>query len=79
MNQNYIKLISIIFFTILLSVSLNAASKGKVSGGSMHEAPSWFKESFLEISDDIDEATENNKHVMLFMDLNGDYLEMMQL
>ena len=37
----------------------------------MHEAPEWFKESFLDMSDDIDEAKENNKHVMLFMDLNG--------
>lgn len=37
----------------------------------MHEAPSWFKESFLEIQDDVDEATEANKHVVLFFQLNG--------
>ena len=71
MNNNYFKLVNIVFITIFLSLNANAASKGKVTGGSMHEAPEWFKESFLDMSDDIDEAKDNNKHVMLFMDLNG--------
>ena len=71
MNNNYIKLLNIVFITIFLSLSANAAPKGKVTGGSMHEAPEWFKESFLDMSNDIDEAKDNNKHVMLFMDLNG--------
>ncbi len=44
---------------------------GVVSGGIVYETPSWFKESFLEIAEDIEEANEENKHVMLFMHLNG--------
>ncbi len=61
------------FITIfLLSVALShGASVGKFSGGSEHEVPSWFKQSFLDINEDVIEATKNNKHLMLFIDLDG--------
>ncbi len=52
----------------LTSLSYGA---GKVTGASEHEAPSWFKQSFLDISEDVDEATAKNKHLMLFIDLDG--------
>jgi thioredoxin-related protein len=45
--------------------------RGKLIGGVTHPAPDWFKESFLEIADDADEASESGKHLMLFFDLNG--------
>jgi thioredoxin-related protein len=45
--------------------------RGQVTGGVVHQAPSWFKQSFLEIADDVDEATEAGKHVLLFFQLNG--------
>ncbi len=47
------------------------AQEGKLKGGSMHETPEWFKESFLDISEDVAEAKANNKHFMVFMDLEG--------
>ena len=46
------------------------STRGKIVGGVAHSAPSWFKESFLEIADDVDEATANGKHVLLFFQLN---------
>jgi thioredoxin-related protein len=46
-------------------------ARGKVVGGVPHSAPDWFKESFLEIADDVDEASEAGKHVLLFFELNG--------
>jgi thioredoxin-related protein len=46
-------------------------ARGKVVGGVPHSAPNWFKESFLEIADDVDEASEAGKHVLLFFELNG--------
>lgn len=49
---------------------LNAAERGTIIGGVTHQAPSWFKESFLDIADDVDEAAEENKHVILFFQLN---------
>lgn len=47
-----------------------AAKRGVIKGGMPHEAPGWFKESFLDIQDDVDEATAENRHVMLFFQLN---------
>lgn len=44
---------------------------GKVVGGKMSEHPDWFKESFLDIAEDVSEAAESDRHVILFMHLNG--------
>ena len=63
------KWLQIALITVLLSsFSLGA---GKVSGGSMHEIPEWFKSSFLDMAEDTEEAAEENRHVMLFLDLDG--------
>ncbi len=59
---------------LALTPSLNAADssdRGKIVGGRAHALPDWFKESFLEIADDVDEAGEEGRHVLLFFDLNG--------
>ena len=58
----------------LCSLASNAAetsSRGQITGGVAHQAPGWFKESFLEIAEDVDEASEDGKHVLLFFQLNG--------
>ncbi|MCW9030840.1 MAG: thioredoxin fold domain-containing protein, partial [Gammaproteobacteria bacterium] len=36
-----------------------------------HDKPSWFKESFLDLRDDIQEATAKNKRVMLYFYQDG--------
>lgn len=67
------------YFTILLLTTVCAISNnsplhaetGKILGSKTSEHPDWFKESFLDITEDIEEATESNKHVMLFLHLNG--------
>jgi thioredoxin-related protein len=66
---------------ILLLIAITAISgpvftadsdtRGKIVGGVSHPLPAWFKESFLEIADDIDDANEAGKHLLLFFDLNG--------
>lgn len=53
------------------NVSADTPNRGSIKGGVVHAVPDWFKESFLEIQDDVDEATEANKHVLLFFQLNG--------
>lgn len=57
-------------FCLLLINPLHAAERGKLTGGVPHAAPDWFKESFLEIQDDVDEASSEGRHVMLFFQLN---------
>lgn len=60
--------ISLAFMT---QIQAETPTEGKVVGGVEHEMPDWFKESFLEIQDDIQEAADANKHVMLFFHLNN--------
>ncbi len=48
-----------------------AAKRGKVIGGLAHQMPGWFKESFLDLAEDAQEADEAGKHVIMFMSLNG--------
>ncbi len=48
-----------------------SSSRGQIVGGVAHQAPDWFKESFLEIADDVEEASEVGKHVILFFQLNA--------
>jgi len=60
-----------LFFISLWSATTSAAERGEITGGAPHELPSWFKESFLEIADDVEEATDENRHVMLFFHLTN--------
>ena len=47
-----------------------AVERGTVTGGVAHQAPGWFKDSFLEIADDVSEAAAQDRHVILFFQLN---------
>ena len=71
MKISFRKLMFLVFSIFSFMFTHLNANEGKLSGGSMHEVPEWFKESFLDISEDISEADANNKHFMIFMDLEG--------
>jgi len=71
---NYLRvLLACVVWAFVLSQGLAAetTSRGSIVGGVAHQAPGWFKESFLEIADDVDEASEAGKHVLLFFQLNA--------
>ena len=53
------------------SLAAEPEMRGSIKGGVAHEAPDWFKESFLDIQEDVDEATAANRHVLLFFQLNN--------
>ncbi|MCP4387018.1 MAG: thioredoxin fold domain-containing protein [Gammaproteobacteria bacterium] len=55
---------------LLTAKAAETATRGSITGGVAHEAPDWFKESFLDIADDVDDATDAGKHVLLFFQLN---------
>lgn len=61
----------IIFICFIILLPAGAMAEGKVLGGKQSTHPDWFKESFLEIAADVEEASDEGKHVMLFMHLNG--------
>lgn len=47
-----------------------ALTEGMVNPG-YHDKPAWFKESFLDIREDIQEATDQDKRVMLYFYQDG--------
>ena len=49
----------------------SAAPSGKVTGSKTPSHPAWFKESFLDIGDDVSEAADDDKHVILLLEMNG--------
>ena len=66
-------LLTTLFLSLVLSFTSAQlfAKEGKVVGAKMSAHPDWFKESFLDIGEDVMEASDEGKHVMLFMHLNG--------
>lgn len=44
-------------------------ARGKVTGGEVYTLPEWFKTSFLNFKDDVEEARLQGKHLMVFMHL----------
>jgi len=62
----------IAFFTVTSASGTNLnETEGQVKGVVSFEIPGWFKQSFLEITDDAAEAGENAKHLLLFFHLDN--------
>lgn len=72
------KYVAIIITLLSLSVQSGAASKahpteldsGLVNPG-YHEKPIWFKDSFLDIREDVEEALEQDKRIILYFYQDG--------
>ena len=54
-----------------LESTASSSELGTFSGAKTTEYPSWFKESFLEFADDIEEAAQAGKRVMLVFHQDG--------
>lgn len=67
--QTIVRVISLALFFVVSHVV--AIEPGKVSGGAQYEIPSWFSDSFLDIGDDVEEAADEDKKVLLFFHLDG--------
>jgi thioredoxin-related protein len=67
-----VRLLIIFILQFLLAPAFAAeVEPGASLGGRISETPGWFKESFLEFEDDVAEATENGKRVMLYFHQEG--------
>ncbi|MCK7509518.1 MAG: hypothetical protein MZV70_39435 [Desulfobacterales bacterium] len=44
---------------------LAATPAGRVTGGKAHDLPDWFKSSFLNFKDDVDEARKAGRHILV--------------
>ena len=65
----------IVFIALVFSLESQAKREGELAQGMVnpgyHEQPSWFKQSFLDINDDIQEASEAGKRLMIFFYQDG--------
>lgn len=57
--------------SLLGSGSALATERGEISGANAHNLPDWFKDSFLDIAEDVNEANDEDRHVMLFFHLTN--------
>lgn len=66
------KLLLLLCAALLVVDGLAAAQTppGRVSGGRAHVLPDWFKHSFLNFKDEVNEARQSGRHILVFMDLN---------
>lgn len=70
-NLHVALLATLIFF----SVQVNAKKEGELSAGMENpgheEHPSWFKVSFLDLFEDVKDAADNNKRLMVYFYQDG--------
>ena len=75
MHTQYLGKFFILISIFLLSLSAHAKQEGSLDAGMVnpgyHEQPDWFKNSFLDINDDIAEASEQGKRLILFFYQDG--------
>ena len=65
-NRLLINIPVLLIFTLLAGTSYAASGKGRFTGAETSEHPAWFKESFLDFEEDVQEAASRNKRVMLY-------------
>ena len=67
--------ILVIFFVLLSSLNLSAhehVKPGEFLGAkTVDELPNWFKATFMDFSEDLEEASDEGKHVMMYFHQNG--------
>ena len=67
MKKNWLAL----FFSVAFFSTFTVyGAQGNISGEEAYTLPSWFKVSFLELQEDVLEAKQSNKHIMLFMHID---------
>ena len=76
MSVQFLSYFSRIFvFSLLAIASIQLSAQepkiGQITGGAAYEIPAWFTDSFLEISDDVEDASDENKSVLLYFHLDG--------
>jgi len=78
-TMKIVNLSNILFFVLLVSLSnllvVNAKTEGELGAGMVNpghaEVPAWFKVSFLDLFEDIEDAADNNKRLMIYYYQDG--------
>jgi len=67
----YWTLFILLLYCVVAWAAETQALKADMVNPGYHEKPAWFKESFLDLREDIKEATENKKRVLLYFYQDG--------
>ena len=72
------QLLSALITTIILATSASAqtatsetVTPGKIIGSTEVVIPEWFKDSFLDFREEVEEAAEADKHVLIYFHITG--------
>ena len=68
--KNALPLLLFLLTFTLMSDAWTDERQGTVTGGIQYSIPGWFKQSLLDFQDDVVEATDSNRHLMVFMHLD---------
>ncbi|MFT4650400.1 MAG: thioredoxin-related protein [Polaribacter sp.] len=71
MSTRFILYLALLSAITITSTHATEPKPGESFGAKKTEIPHWFKDSFLEFEDDIAEATDENKRVMLYFHQDG--------
>lgn len=72
-------MLRLLLFSLSLSIPVAAWGTGGASGGltaglenpGYHEMPAWFKSSFLDLREDVDEAATDGRRLLLYVYQDG--------
>ena len=70
-NRNLITIAAALLLVLFAGSGQTAGERGKYSGAERAEHPAWFKDSFLDFEEDVQEAASRNKRVMLYFHQDG--------
>ncbi len=65
------QILCILLLFLIQPLAAEEKKHGQMLGAKTSEAPEWFKESFLEFEEDVAEAAEQGKRVMLYFHQEG--------
>lgn len=70
MNKFIFVCAALLFSDIVLSAGEGGLNDGMVNPG-FYEKPDWFKDSFLELHDELEDANDNNRQIILYFHQDG--------
>lgn len=70
-NRNLICIAAILLLVLFAGSGQATSEKGRYIGAEISEHPAWFKDSFLDFEEDVQEAASMNKRVMLYFYQDG--------
>ncbi|MBE9525404.1 MAG: thioredoxin fold domain-containing protein [Proteobacteria bacterium] len=62
---------NLLIFVLILQLLLITTAFSAVEDNADFKAPDWFKQSFLDLQEDLDDANESGKNIMLYFHQDG--------